>query len=101
MSAMMRRLGSALTWVLTIGSLIAVLVVGIGLARGFRPVVLTTGSMGETAPANSLVIVGPRPAADVAVGDILVMRNEGRATVTHRVIEIQRHDGTLFATNPG
>jgi signal peptidase I len=67
---------------------LVVVVVG-GLVAGYRPVVLQTGSMADTAPAGSLVIVAPRGAEAIEVGDIVVMRNDGEMPVTHRVIAIE------------
>jgi len=85
---------------------IAVLLIGgvmmlaIGLFQGYRPVVLTSGSMTPTAPVGSIVIA--RPVDRVEVGDILVMSNEARATVTHRVVELEIADnGQLFAITRG
>lgn len=85
---------------------IAVLLIGgvmmlaIGLFQGYRPVVLTSGSMTPTAPVGSIVIA--RPVDRVDVGDILVMPNEARATVTHRVVELETADnGQVFAITRG
>ncbi len=75
--------------------------VGGGLLAGYRPVVLQTGSMGATAPPGSLVVAGPRGAEAVAVGDIVVMRRPGATPVTHRVMEIESHDGARFAVTKG
>lgn len=78
----------------------AVMVLGAGLLQGYRPVVITTGSMTPTASAGSVVIA--QPADGVRMGDILVMRRDGRATVTHRVVEIERNtDGELYAITRG
>ena len=82
------------------------LIAGLGLvvtgaAAGYRPVVIQTGSMGDTAPPGALVIARPRPAGDVAVGDVLVMRPSGGPTVTHRVIEIEQHGDARFAITKG
>ncbi len=71
------------------------------IVAGYRPVVLQTGSMGDYAPAGSLVIAQPRQAADVAVGDVVVMRRPGLANVTHRVIEIEQQGENRFAITKG
>jgi len=60
----------------------------LGLALGFRPVVITTGSMSPAVPAGSLVITRERPTSHVAVGDVIVMDRARSITVTHRVVEI-------------
>ncbi len=92
------RIGvGALALTMMLGTAIAV---GAVLA-GYRPVVLQTGSMGDYAPAGSLVIAQPRPAAEVAVGDVVVMRRPGVANVTHRVVEIEQQGDRRFAITKG
>lgn len=73
----------------------------ISLALGLRPVVIQTGSMGDAAPAGSLVLAGPRQPDQIRVGDVVVMRRPGRATVTHRIIGIDSISGNLVATTKG
>ncbi|MEZ5227837.1 MAG: hypothetical protein R2710_14525 [Acidimicrobiales bacterium] len=84
-----RRYGRLLAF----GSLTSVIammaMVGFMLIDGYRPVVITTGSMGDTAPPSSIIVAAPRPAENVQLGDILVMQRDGRATVTHRVVAIE------------
>ncbi len=85
-------------------ALSVIIVVGVivgALAAGYRPVVLQTGSMGETAPPKSLIVAVPRSADDVIVGDILVMRRPGATPVTHRVIEIESSGPIRFAITQG
>ncbi|MEM1333740.1 MAG: hypothetical protein AAGG08_09805, partial [Actinomycetota bacterium] len=80
--------------------LVCIAVIGVGafLAIGHRPVVIQTGSMGDTAPPGSLVVA--RPVAEVAVGDVLILRGDDRATVTHRVVDIEeRPDGLVAVTH--
>ena len=67
--------------------IVAVVALGAALLQGYRPVIITTGNMTPTAPTGSVVIA--QPATLIAPGDILVMRREGRATVTHRVVEVE------------
>jgi signal peptidase len=58
---------------------------------GLQSLVVLTGSMGEEAPAGSLVVGRPLDARDVKRGDVIVARRavEGRVLlpVMHRVIE--------------
>ena len=80
--------------------ILAVIVIGIGLAQGYRPVIITTGSMTPTAPTGSLIVAGP--ADRLGPGDILVMRRDGRATVTHRIVEIEYNaNGDPYAVTRG
>ncbi|MEM7340201.1 MAG: signal peptidase I [Actinomycetota bacterium] len=77
---------------LSLSTLIAVGITVGALAAGYRPIVILTGSMGDTAPAGSLVIAEPVQADAVTVGDVLVMRRPGSTPVTHRVVEIENAD---------
>ncbi|MFW2381823.1 MAG: signal peptidase I, partial [Acidimicrobiales bacterium] len=80
--------------------ILSVVAIGVGLGVGYRPVIITTGSMTPTAPTGSLLIAGP--ADRVGPGDILVMRRDGRATVTHRIIEVEYNaDGDPYAVTRG
>ncbi len=79
----------------------AVSVVLGGLAAGYRPVIIQTGSMVPTAPPKSLIIAAPRDASEIAVGDIVIMRRPGATPVTHRVIEIEGSASNRFAITQG
>jgi signal peptidase I len=71
------------------------------LAAGYRPVVILTGSMGDTAPPGALVIAAPKAPDQVVVGDVLVMRRPGSPTITHRVIELESNADRRFAITKG
>lgn len=90
----------ALTSVAVVTCLAAVMVCA-GLVMGYRPVVITSGSMGDTAPPGSLIVARPVEAPDVANGDVLVMRRIGEPTITHRVIEVTRDGDRAFAVTKG
>ena len=80
--------------------IVAVIGLGVGLAQGYRPVVLTSGSMAPVAPTGALIVA--QPVDRVEVGDILVMANDARATVTHRIVEIERaSNGQVYAVTRG
>lgn len=95
------RMLNAAALAVAVAVIAAVLAVGAGLAAGYRPVVITGGSMGATLPDRSLVVA--RPVDRVAVGDVLVMRRAGRATITHRVTELEpgTAGGPLLAITRG
>ena len=95
------RLFGSLATALSIATLIVVGAVAGGLVAGYRPVVILTGSMGETAPPGSLVVAGPADGDAVEPGDVLVMRRPGAATVTHRVIEVESNGPERFAITRG
>ncbi len=91
-------------WMLIAVSLVTIgstTVVVCGLAIGYRPVVILTGSMGDTAPPGSLIVAEPRSAARIDVGDIVVMRQPGEPLITHRVIEIETNGSSRFAITQG
>lgn len=78
----------------------AVVTAAVAVSIGYRPVVILTGSMGDTAPPGALAIAAP--ADEVVAGDVLVMRTDGRATITHRVVDIDRDvEGRLVAATRG
>lgn len=72
-----------------------------GLAMGYRPVILVSGSMAPTAPAGSLIIVTDIPRDQVAIDDIIVMSRGGGRLLTHRVVEIFEQDGRRVALTKG
>lgn len=89
-----------------LGAVSLVVVIGVAivvgaLLAGYRPVVIQTGSMGQTAPPGSLVVAMPRDGAAIAVDDIVVMRRPGSTPVTHRVIEIEQEGSARFAITQG
>lgn len=67
---------------------LGVLVVGIPALIGGTPLTILTGSMTPTLPPGTLVVVGPTPADEVGIGDVLTFQLEsGKPTlVTHRVV---------------
>ncbi len=86
---------------LAVAGLVCVaVVVAIALAAaGYRPVVIQTGSMGDAAPPGSLIIAAP--VDRVEIGDVLVMRQDGRSTVTHRVVDLEERPTGLVAVTRG
>lgn len=97
----LKRARSALVPLISMVTILFVAVVIGALVAGYRPVVIQTGSMGDTAPAGSLIIAMPRAGGDVGVGDILIMRRPDLATVTHRVIEVELANDATFAITQG
>ncbi len=100
-SMTIRRLVTGLVVALSTMALAAVVVVVVGLVLGYRPVVILTGSMGETAPPRSLIIAEPRDGDIVDVGDIVVMRRPEQPLITHRVIEVEANGDYRFAITQG
>ena len=96
-STLLHRIGR----IVGVAAILAAAIVVGALAAGYRPVVIQTGSMGDTAPPGSLVIAAPRSGAAIEVGDIVVMRRPGATPVTHRVIEIEPAANGSFAITQG
>lgn len=67
---------------------VAVGVVLLGLALGWRPVVPTTGAMAPGVPAGSLVLTRPVPPTDLVVGQVVTVYSGGREPVTRRLAEV-------------
>ncbi|WP_127820587.1 signal peptidase I, partial [Microbacterium sp. CPCC 204701] len=53
-----------------------------------RIVMFRTGSMSPTIPAGSAAIVNGIPAADIRVGDVVMVERAGQLPVTHRVVGV-------------
>lgn len=73
---------------------------------GFNTLVITSGSMGETAPTGSVVVARPVPPADIRVGMVVLLQMEADSSgqpppVLHRVIEVQRNDGVVTVRTKG
>ena len=50
-------------------------------------------------PPGSVIIAAPTES--VEVGDVLVMRRDGSATITHRVVEVEKQAGARYAVTQG
>lgn len=58
-----------------------------------RIVMFRTGSMSPTIPAGSAAVVHGLPAADIRIGDVVMVEREGQLPVTHRVVSVDRVPG--------
>lgn len=94
----MRRLGRVLTWcchliswVVVLG-VAAVVTAAVLLPRvgGATPYTVLTGSMRPSMPPGTMVVVRPKPADEVRVGDVVTyqLRSGQPAVVTHRVVAV-------------
>lgn len=71
---------------------------------GYRTLSVHTGSMAPYAPTGSLVLTRPVDVADVAVGDVVLLRRSGddpTAPVLHRVIDVDRAGGDIVVRTKG
>lgn len=83
------------TWVrpLVVGVAAVLGLAGLSIAAmpwaGFHTVMLATGSMSPTYPAGSMLITRDVPAADLHVGDVVMVDRGDNLPVTHRIIGIE------------
>ena len=84
-----RRAGEAAVAVAALAVIVAVIVIGAGLVLGYRPVVITSGSMGAAAPQGAMAVAGP--ADSIEVGDIVVMQATRRWQSRRRCWPPRRH----------
>ena len=101
----LRRVGNAvLSIVLTMCLLIFVLLALGPHVLGYRTSTMLTGSMEPGIMPGDVVVTAPRPAADIAVGDVISYQIpvEDHRVETHRVTEvIHQDDGTLAIRTKG
>ena len=104
-----RRVGRAIRrTVMTVLSLAVVAVLAlmlVGYHQHWETLVVLSGSMGRTDPVGSLVVGRPKPAEEVAVGDVILLRQtlpgKPLAPVLHRVIERTDTDGQITVRTKG
>jgi len=66
---------------------------------GYESFVVTSGSMGQTAPVGSVVLTRMVDAHAIAPGDVITYRHPGADVVTHRVVGVEeREAGVAFRT---
>lgn len=81
----------------SLAGLLGVLAILVTIAPffGFSVVRLATGSMTPTFPTNSLLVTHSVPAAQVSVGDVVMVQRQGELPITHRVIGTHPEAGGL------
>ena len=69
---------------------------------GAEALIVTSGSMGRTAPIGSVAVTRLVDARAVSVGDVITFRHAGAdSTITHRVIAIENIDGVAAFRTKG
>lgn len=96
-----RIMGWAAGTALVLVVLLAVAVAIVPAIGGATPLTVLSGSMEPALPVGSTVIIRPRPAAEIGVGDVITFtdrttESDETRIVTHRVIEVQ--EGPAFVT---
>ncbi|MBC8091842.1 MAG: signal peptidase I, partial [Pseudonocardia sp.] len=93
-SAPMRRVRSALLLlVVLLALLLALAVAVVPAAVGGSTLTVLSGSMEPTLPVGSVVVVRPRPPAEIGTGDVITFLardpgSDATRVVTHRVVEV-------------
>lgn len=85
------RIWHGLSWVLVVLAFaIMCATILVPKAAGARPYSIVTGSMEPAYPPGALIVVRPRQAESIRVGDVITYQLEsGRpGVVTHRVVEV-------------
>ena len=89
LSVAVARVGDVLLWVTAILGTLAVAASLLLVATGGRPVVVTSGSMGDAYPVGSVTVVRRVAPGAVALGDVLSVRQGNGTKTLHRVVEVQ------------
>jgi signal peptidase len=92
----LRRLGSAVSTLLLLAAAVAFLFLAVGPhVFGYRTATMLTGSMSPLIKPGDVVVSVPKPASELAVGDIISYHIpvEDHRVETHRVISLT-HDAT-------
>ena len=84
-----KRILHALLVVALLAAALALGAVLLPRALGYGSLAVMSGSMGRAAPVGSLVIGSWNDRDEIADGDVILVRREGRAPVLHRVISLR------------
>ena len=96
-------------WMGPVNVLLASMIVCLGLLVvprlfGYATLVVHSGSMGQAAPAGSLVLARPLDAREVRVSDVVLVRREGAEAsppVLHRVVSLAHRAGKVIVQTKG
>lgn len=92
-----RSRSAILTAAAAIG-VVCILVFGVSLMFGVKPLVVLSGSMEPTIPVGAVVFSQTVPASELAPGDIATLeRPGGLGLITHRVTSVAPSRGSTFA----
>ncbi|MEO9327358.1 signal peptidase I [Gordonia aurantiaca] len=91
----LHHLWQGVSWLLLIGA-VAILCLTILIPRiaGAQAYTVLTGSMSPDYPPGTLIVVKPRPADEIRVGDVITyqIRSGSPEVVTHRVIDVTENE---------
>lgn len=89
---------------LSAGAFLGLLVVAAGVVApllGVHPVVITSGSMEPAISTGSITLTREVDAADVRVGDVVMVTTATGSRVTHRVVSVVSDDGKVALSLKG
>lgn len=99
MTRRMAQVADLALWVAAVLGVAAVTVTVMLAVNGARPLIVSSGSMGDAYPSGSLAVIYKVDPAEVKKGDVLNLKGDNGATVLHRVVEVERTDeGTVVRT---
>ncbi|MBO9521282.1 MAG: signal peptidase I [Nocardioidaceae bacterium] len=84
----MTRLKESLLWAGALGGVLCLVLGGLSLAFGVKPVIFRSGSMSPAIGTGALAFTHPVDAAGLHVGDVVTVRNDKGVRVTHRIRSI-------------
>jgi signal peptidase I len=70
-------------------------------ALGYSPLVVRSDSMGDAFPAGSLAVARPVRAAQVDIGDVVLVERDRGAPILHRVVSRREGGGRLAVETKG
>jgi signal peptidase I len=83
-----RLLRESLLWAGAVGGVICLVLGGLALAFGFKPVIFRSGSMSPAIGTGALAFTHHVDAAGLHVGDVVTVRTDKGVRVTHRIRSI-------------
>ncbi|MHA7269370.1 signal peptidase I [Arthrobacter sp. HLT1-20] len=85
------RLAAWERWLLNAGAalgLLCLVLAGLALLLGLKPLIVVSGSMSPGIPVGSLALTVPTPAAEVASGQVVSVVSSHGTRITHRVVSV-------------
>lgn len=86
-------------WLLNAGAalgLLCLVLAGLALVLGLKPLIVVSGSMSPGIPIGSLALAVPTPAAEVAPGQVVSVVSSSGNRVTHRVVSSDPETGLVL-----
>lgn len=86
-------------WLFNIGAVLGALclvLAGLTLAFGLKPLIFSSGSMGPAIPTGSLALALPAAASNVSPGEVVSVVSSGGTRITHRVVSADPSIGLVL-----